>query len=48
MGIAILQRVVERGNLVKKEYIKKIIKLLNECTDIALLDLILQLLHKSR
>lgn len=31
----------------QKEYIETIIKLLNECNDIELLDLILQLLQKS-
>lgn len=31
----------------KETYIKEIIKLLNKCNDIALLDLIMKLLHKS-
>ena len=31
----------------KETYIKEIIKLLNNCNDIALLDLILKLLRKS-
>lgn len=32
----------------KEEYIKQIIELLNQCDDIALIDLILQLLQKGR
>lgn len=31
----------------KEQYISEIIKLLEQCNDIALLDLILQVLHKS-
>lgn len=31
----------------KEEYIKQIVELLNQCSDISLLDLIYQLLHKS-
>ena len=31
----------------KETYIKEIIKLLNQCNDIALLDLIMKLLQKS-
>lgn len=32
----------------KEEYINQIIELLQQCNDLSLLDLILQLLHKSR
>lgn len=32
----------------KEEYIPKIIELMNQCNDVSLLDLIMQLLQKSR
>lgn len=32
----------------KEEYIQQIIELMNQCNDVSLLDLIMQLLQKSR
>ena len=37
----------ERSCNMQKEYIENIMKILNECNDIELLDFILQLLQKS-
>lgn len=39
---------IKGGILMKEQYISKIITLLNQCDDISLLDLILQLLLKHQ